>query len=127
MIFVLGRIFPSSFLLAHRPGSFPRPNRNDPRSFDQGSFPVRLGFNHWVTSLSVDQPGFCVWLESLPQHSCSSACIAIGIYVKRKMEKAPPAGVLPYLVSPFFVPSEYHIPASFTRRDLEQIASRKLV
>ena len=33
-------------------------------------------------------------MESLPQHSCSSAFGAIGIYVKRKILKAQPAGVI---------------------------------
>ena len=36
---------------------------------DRGSF-LSLGINHWVTSLSLDQPGFVWLLESLPMHSC---------------------------------------------------------
>ena len=59
----------------------------------RGSFQF-LGFNHWVTSLSAGSTGLFYLVGTLPQHSCSSAFVAIGIYVKRKIRKAQPAGVL---------------------------------
>ena len=83
MITVLGRIFPACFL-------FPRP---DPQSVNlghemtpdirRGSF-LFLGFNHWVTSLSVESTGFTV-RSSFRGNLSSSASFAFGLYVKRKM------------------------------------------
>ena len=108
MIFVLGRIFPARFLCPGRPagGSVPhRPcQRNNPRSSDRGLFLFGLGFNHWVTSLSLDQPGsvFVGIFRCIPVFS---ACIAIDIYGKRKI-KAQPAGVGTICGITFFVMKE---------------------
>jgi hypothetical protein len=62
---------------------------------DQGSFLFRLGFNHWVTSLSVGSTGLFLfgWNPFRSIHVLQRS-IAIGIYVKRKKWKAQPAGVV---------------------------------
>ena len=65
------------------------PDRNG-----QGSF-LFLGFNHWVTSLSAGSTGrFMFWLEPFRSIHVLQLSFAIGIYVKRKMSNAQPAGVL---------------------------------
>ena len=55
---------------------------------DQGSFLFRLGFDHWVTSLSAGSTGLFLfgWNPFRSIHVLQRS-IAIGIYVKRKMEK----------------------------------------
>lgn len=91
MINVLGRIFPALFFV-------PSPRASAamkwPPTSSRGSFQF-LGFDHWVTSLSAGSTGL-FWFGWNPfrKHSCSSACVAIGIYVKRKKWKAQPAGVI---------------------------------
>ena len=68
----------------------------------RGSFQF-LGFNHWVTSLSAGSTGlFClVGIPSVSIHVLQLS-IAIGIYVKRKIWKAQPAGVLTIFGITFF-------------------------
>jgi len=61
--------------------------------FCRGSF-LFLGFNHWVTSLSAGSTGLCVWLESLPQHSCFSTNNCDWHLCKTEDIEAQPAGVL---------------------------------
>ena len=62
---------------------------------DQGSFLFRLGFDHWVTSLSAGSTGLFLfgWNPFRSIHVLQRS-IAIGIYVKRKKWKAQPAGVV---------------------------------
>ena len=62
---------------------------------DQGSFLFRLGFDHWVTSLSAGSTGLFLfgWNPFRSIHVLQRS-IAIGIYVKRKNGKAQPAGVI---------------------------------
>ena len=60
----------------------------------RGSF-LFLGFNHWVTSLSAGSTGL-FWFGWNPFRSIHvlQLSYAIGIYVKRKITNAQPAGVL---------------------------------
>ena len=96
-----------------------------PDRLGQGSFLFSLGFDHWVTSLSAGSAGLRFLWES--PHSCSSAFRAIGIYIKRGFGKPSREVYLPYLVSPFFVTSVYHIFPYLTRRDILQMSSVILV
>ena len=96
-----------------------------PDRLGQGSFLFSLGFDHWVTSLSAGSAGLRFLWES--PHSCSSAFRAIGIYIKRGIGKPSRQVYLPYLVSPFFVTSVYHIFPYLTRRDILQMSSVILV
>ena len=68
----------------------------------RGSFQF-LGFNHWVTSLSAGSTGL-FWFGWNPFRSIHvlQLTIAIGIYVKRKILKAQPAGVLTIFGITFF-------------------------
>ena len=127
MITVLGRIFSGPFFMPvfRRRKRLPGPGRsrsqrNDPRH-PSGviSFP-------WVQSLGnlafcwIDRAFVMVWISS-EAFMFLSFLFAIGIYVKRKKWKPSRQVYLPYLVSPFFVPSVYHIARLFTRRDFTQI------
>ena len=126
MIIVLGRIFPSCFFVA---GPRPQGNEMTPDHIGQGSFQF-LGFNHWVTSLSAGSTGL-FWFGWNPFRSIHvlqlTIAIAIGIYVKRKILKAQPAGVLTIFGITFFVPSVYHTLRAFTRRETIQISSVQMV
>ena len=68
----------------------------------RGSFQF-LGFNHWVTSLSAGSTGL-FWFGWNPFRSIHvlQRSFAIGIYVKRKIVKAQPAGVLTIFGITFF-------------------------
>lgn len=96
---------------------------------DRASWSGVISVRSWVRSL--DNLAFCwidrafwFWLESLPQHSCSSAYDRDWHLCKTEDWGKPSRQVsLPYLVSPFFVPSGYHFFAGFTRRDFVQITS----
>ena len=86
----------------------------------------------WVQSLG--NLAFCwidravhVWLEPFRSIHVLQLSFAIGIYVKRKMSNAQPAGVITIFGITFFVPSVYHTLRIFTRRDFAQITSVQLV
>ena len=103
-------------------GSGQCPERNDPRLLSGViSFP-------WVQSLGnlafcwIDR-AFCLVGISSEAFMFLSLLFAIGIYVKRKILKPSRQVSLPYLVSPFFVPSVYHALRLFSRRDFSQITS----
>ena len=101
--------------------------RNDPRPIRSGviSFP-------WVQSLG--NLAFC-WIGRIfgvgwnPFRSIHvlQLTIAIGIYVKRKMGKIRPAGVITIFGITFFVRQEYHGARAFSRREIPQITSVKMV
>jgi hypothetical protein len=84
---------------AHNAGKIAQQNKKemtpDRCLLDQGSFLFCLGFNHWVTSLSVGSTGLFLfgWNPFRSIHVLQRS-IAIGIYVKRKKWKAQPAGVV---------------------------------
>ena len=93
----------------------------------RGSF-LFLGFNHWVTSLSVGSTGLFLfgWNPFRSIHVLQLT-FAIGIYVKRKIRKAQPAGVFTTLGITFFVSLIYHTAEPFSRWDFAQITSTYMV
>ena len=96
---------------AHNAGKIARKNKKemtpDRCVLDQGSFLFRLGFDHWVTSLSAGSTGLFLfgWNPFRSIHVLQLT-IAIGIYVKRKMGKVQSAGVITVFGITFFVTSE---------------------
>ena len=95
-----------------------------PDHIGQGSF-LFLGFNHWVTSLSAGSTGrFMFGWNPFRSIHVLQLSYAIGIYVKRKMWNAQPAGVITIFGITFFVPSVYHTLRGFTRRENTQITSK---
>ena len=73
-----------------------------PDHIGQGSF-LFLGFDHWITSLSAGSTGR-FWFGGNPFRSIHvlQLSYAIGIYVKRKITNAQPAGVLTIYGITFF-------------------------
>ena len=115
MIFVLGRFRGEALFFAARP------KRNDPWRFRQQSSRV-ISVQFWyltslVTSLSVGSaPMVSQWLIC---KTCIFRRIFFGVCFGSYY-----LGSLKFtctLVSPFFVPSVYHIARHFTRRDFTQI------
>ena len=81
----------------------------------RGSF-LFLGFNHWVTSLSAGSTGLW-YLVGIPSAAFMflSLLFAFGIYVKRKILKAQPAGVLTISGITFFRTTSlphFHVPCN---------------
>ena len=73
-----------------------------PDHIGQGSF-LFLGFNHWVTSLSAGSTGrFMFGWNPFRSIHVLLLSYAIGIYVKRKMWNAQPAGVITIFGITFF-------------------------
>ena len=73
-----------------------------PAHIGQGSF-LFLGFDHWVTSLSAGSTGrFMFGWNPFRSIHVLQLSYAIGIYVKRKMWNAQPAGVITIFGITFF-------------------------
>ena len=73
-----------------------------PDHIGQGSF-LFLGFNHWVTSLSAGSTGrFMFGWNPFRSIHVLQLSYASGIYVKRKMWNAQPAGVITIFGITFF-------------------------